>query len=156
MALADAIKATQERRSSGTPLDESSVAPEGVSLLSPSAAAVGDSSSGDPEQESSVTEAAAKDTPASSDSEPPFGVAETVTPSGIEIYFQAGPKRLYRIRDINIADSQRTPLTDWIEVASMSETLDILDKPALPFWGQRIGVRAILELIERGLLKWVP
>lgn len=82
-----------------------------------------------------------------SDPSIPFGVAQVVTPSGIEIYFQAGPKRLYRLRDINIADSQRTPLTDWIVVPSMSDVKDILDKPALPWWGMKIGIQSTLDVL---------
>lgn len=81
-----------------------------------------------------------------------WGVHQTVTPSGIEIYYQAGPKRLYRIRDINIADSQRTPLTDWIDVPSVSEILDILNKPGLPWWGMKVGVEGVRELVQSGAL----
>ena len=79
--------------------------------------------------------------PGPSESQVPRGVAETVTPSGISIYFQAGPKRLYKLNGK--------------EVPSMSDVLSILDKPGLPFWGQRVGVKAILELVDRGLLVMV-
>lgn len=78
----------------------------------------------------------------------PVGVATSVTPSGIEIYYQAGPKRLYRIRDINIADSERTPLTDWTEVPSVSKINDELAAPGLTWWAMKIGVEGIMTLFD--------
>lgn len=71
----------------------------------------------------------------------------TVTPSGIEVYYQAEPKRLYRIR-------RTEPETgEWIEVPSVTTVLDVLHKPALTWWGQTVGVSGVLSLIERGLFR---
>lgn len=78
----------------------------------------------------------------------PYGVADVVSPSGLEIHYEAGPKRLYRIRDWGTE-------ADWQEVPSVSTVLGVLDKPALVYWGNKIGVDGVLELVERGLLMWV-
>lgn len=64
----------------------------------------------------------------------PYGVTEVVTPSGLEIYYQAGPKRLYRI--------------DGEEVPSVSAVRDILHKPALVWWGMKVGVEGVLLLAK--------
>ena len=78
----------------------------------------------------------------------PKGVAQVVTPSGIEIYYQAAPKRLYRLR----GEDADGPL-EWVDVPSMSETLGILDKPGLPWWGMKIGVEGVLTLWDNGDLE---
>lgn len=64
------------------------------------------------------------------------GTAE-VTPSGIEVYFQSQPKRLYRVNGV--------------EVPSVSTVLDVLEKPPA-YWGMRVGVRGVLELYNREVL----
>ena len=71
--------------------------------------------------------------------EKPYGVQQVITPSGIEIYYQAGPKRLYRIRNAGI-----TP--KWIEPPSVSKVLDILEKGGLPWWGMKVGVQGVITL----------
>lgn len=79
----------------------------------------------------------------------PVGVATSVTPSGIEIYYQAGPKRLYRIRDIqgvNVSDD------DWIEVPSVSKINDELAAPGLTWWAMKIGVAGVLELLSQNAI----
>lgn len=70
--------------------------------------------------------------PAPSDA--PTGVAEVTTPTGVHIYYQSGPKRLYRVNNV--------------EVPSVTEVLGVLDKPALPWWGMKVGVAGVLELGE--------
>lgn len=75
--------------------------------------------------------------------EEPYGVSEVTTPSGVHIYYQAGPKRLYKIAG---------PDTDYREVPSVSEVKGILDKPGLPWWGMKVGVEGILELLDRGVI----
>lgn len=64
-----------------------------------------------------------------------------LTPSGLEVYFQSKPKRMYRVNGV--------------EVPSVTTVLGVLDKPALPFWGNKVGVDGVLELIRRGKLVWV-
>lgn len=81
----------------------------------------------------------------SSAAKEPYGVAQVVTPSGIEIYYQAGPKRLYRLRDTMPSGTYDVP---WIDVPSMSEILDILDSP-LAWWGMQTGVAGVTELVEK-------
>ncbi|HSE44318.1 MAG TPA: hypothetical protein VLA89_03210, partial [Gemmatimonadales bacterium] len=84
----------------------------------------------------------------------PYGVAQVVTPNGLEIYFQAGPKRLYRLRTTFWGHSPEgdDPEAPWIEVPSMSDVKDILDKAGLPWWGQGVGVRGTLTLAAEGLV----
>jgi hypothetical protein len=40
----------------------------------------------------------------------------------------------------------------WREVPSVTTVLGILDKPGLPWWGMKIGVEGVLELVRRGRL----
>lgn len=73
---------------------------------------------------------------------------ESTTPNGTVVYFQAEPKRLYRVcapEDAPIAGNYRT-------VPSVTEVLGVLDKPALPWWGMRVGVEGVLELAANGHL----
>lgn len=67
--------------------------------------------------------------------EEPWGVANVVTPSGTQIYYQAGPKRLY--------------LVDGEEVPSVSTVLQVLEKGGLSWWGMKVGVEGVLELLKR-------
>lgn len=53
------------------------------------------------------------------------------------IEYEPQPKRLYRI--------------DGVEVPSVTEILRVLDKPALTWWGQNVGVSAMLQLHQRGV-----
>jgi len=87
-----------------------------------------------------------------------------VTPSGIPVYYQSKPKRLYRIgpnplpTDLLIAIGLSAPdglgyLTDdWREVPSVTTVLGVLEKKALPWWGMKVGVEGVLSLYESGLL----
>src|SRR5581483_497187 len=65
----------------------------------------------------------------------PLVFTET-TPSGIIVEYQAQPKRLYRVNGV--------------EVPSVTTVLGVLDKPALPWWGMKIGVQGVLELWNQG------
>lgn len=85
--------------------------------------------------------------------EPQF--VSALTPSGIEVYYQWAPKRLYRVRE------QWVPTTtkdvnepgEWVEVPSVTTVLGVLDKAALPWWGMKMGVDGVLELQRRGLIR---
>ncbi len=79
----------------------------------------------------------------------------SVTPSGIEVGYSPAPRRFYQVRDINIADSLRTPLTEWQECPSVTTILGCLEKPGLSYWGNKIGADGVLELVRRGRLEWV-
>jgi hypothetical protein len=41
------------------------------------------------------------------------------------------------------------PMIDWVKVPSVSTILQVLDKPALPWWGMKIGVAGVLELVNK-------
>ncbi|GIV04009.1 MAG: hypothetical protein KatS3mg015_2839 [Fimbriimonadales bacterium] len=108
------------RKSSSAPLEEGSVpAPGGasspVSLLA--------------------------EEPSSSGAQEPYGVSQVITPKGIGIYYQAGPKRLYRI----CLEVDQKPEV-WVDVPAMSDILSILDKPGLPWWGMKVGVQGVASL----------
>ena len=74
-----------------------------------------------------------------------------VTPSGIEIRYQAEPKRGYQVRSGVRADGSHN--FDWRDAPSVTTVLGVLDKSAaLTWWGQKIGVAGVIELVNRGLL----
>lgn len=75
----------------------------------------------------------------------PTGVAQVLTPSGLEIYYQSGPKRLYRIRESAFYKGE------WQEVPSATKVLDVLPKP-LQWWGMEVGVRGVETLIKDGYI----
>jgi hypothetical protein len=85
----------------------------------------------------------------------------TVTPSGIPVYYQSEPKRLYRIgyKTTLSADSPallgaaQAEDTDWVEVPSVTTVLGVLDKPALPWWGMKVGAEGVMKLHNLGLVK---
>ena len=77
----------------------------------------------------------------------PSGVAEVITPAGIEIHYEAAPRRLYRIR-LDEAESSMALYANWEEVPSVSTVLGVLDKPALVWWGMKVGVAGLCELID--------
>ena len=84
-----------------------------------------------------------------------------VTPSGIPIYYQSAPKRLYRVGKKTrlkadspaLLGSAQAPDTDWREVPSVTAVLGVLDKPALPWWGMKVGVEGVIVLHNLGLLR---
>lgn len=69
------------------------------------------------------------------------------TPVGMEIRYEDA-KHLYFLREGSPADP-----TEWRQVPSVSTILKVLDKPALPWWGMKIGVAGVLELIDKHGLK---
>lgn len=76
----------------------------------------------------------------------PTGVVEVTTPTGIQIYFQQGPKRLYRVLEPNINAT-------WREVSSPSTILEVLEKGGLSWWGMKVGIEGVVRLIkEHGLV----
>jgi len=81
-----------------------------------------------------------------------------VTPSGIPVYYQSKPKRLYRIGKEKLvgADWDAAMLLadpeNWTEVPSVTTVLGVLDKPALPWWGMKCGVEGVLALYGSGHL----
>ena len=89
------------------------------------------------------------------------GVVE-ITPSGTPIYFQHDPRQ-YRVGpNIGTLD----PLTafellaevpdsvhQWGQVPSVSEVLDVLHKPGLPWWGMTTGVEGIQTLLSLNLAR---
>lgn len=72
-------------------------------------------------------------------------VEEVRLPSGLEVRYEDG-KHLYFIRESG------DPPTDWRKVVSVSTILKCLDKPALPWWGMKVGVQGVLALQEKGAL----
>lgn len=85
--------------------------------------------------------------------EPQF--VTSVTPSGIEVLYQWAPKRLYKVRHTEPQMGAGKPKDyDWSEVPSVTTVLGVLDKPALPWWGMKIGVQGVLELVERGVIPY--
>jgi hypothetical protein len=75
-----------------------------------------------------------------------YGVSTSLTPSGLEIYYQAGPKRLYKIRGESPGNWRQE---DWRVVPSVSTVLDILEKGGLSWWGMKVGVEGVIELGRR-------
>jgi hypothetical protein len=65
-------------------------------------------------------------------------LAEEQTPSGIQIRYGVKPKRMYQIR--------KGPKGRWKTVPSVTTVLDVLNKPGLPIWGQRVGIQGVLTL----------
>lgn len=91
----------------------------------------------------------------------------TVTPNGIPVYYQSEPRRLYRIGDFNghafqfdpenlLSLAQSDAPSDqemWREIPSVTTVLGVLDKPALPWWGQGVGAEGVTILHNLGLVK---
>lgn len=87
-----------------------------------------------------------------------------VTPSGIPVYYQSKPKRLYRVgpnrkwwAEFGISESElllaaqgvtdKGALVAWREVPSVTTVLDILDGPPV-WWGMQVGVAGVLEMLD--------
>jgi len=81
-----------------------------------------------------------------------------VTPSGIPVYFQSRPKRLYRVgppgwRPDLTPEEISARADEWREVPSVTTVLSVLDKGGgLIWWAQGIGVQGVLDLYESGQL----
>jgi len=88
-----------------------------------------------------------------SNGEEVWGQHTSLTPSGIEIYYQAGKKRLYRVRNMPVGDAAFSVSGEahgvWLDVPSVSEILDNLNKPGLPWWGMKVGVEGIMTLFAK-------
>ena len=67
-------------------------------------------------------------------------LSSSTVPAGYTIGYFVEPKRRYEI--------------DGVEVPSVTTVLGCLDKPALPWWGMKMGVAGVLALIEAGALGW--
>jgi hypothetical protein len=66
-------------------------------------------------------------------------VVTNETPSGLKVEYCPDPRQYW---------------VDGVPVPSVTTVLDILHKPALPYWGNKIGAEGVLELVRRGLLEW--
>lgn len=88
--------------------------------------------------------------PAPETDETPQGVVELELPSGIEVYYQAAPKRLYRVRQALLTGDEPGLSYDWVEVPSISTVTKILDKPGLVHWGEKVGINLVQELLRQG------
>ncbi len=69
----------------------------------------------------------------------PSGGKRAVTPNGTIIEFETKPKRRY--------------LVNGEEAVSVTTALEVLDKPALPWWGMTIGVKGVHALIGMGVVR---
>jgi hypothetical protein len=85
----------------------------------------------------------------------PLQFTTSLTPAGIEIYYQWSPKRLYRLRRAQEHSvgfpgdppvTYRLGLTEWLEVPSVTKVLECLNKPSLPWWGMTVGVGGVARL----------
>src|SRR5262245_14053270 len=65
-------------------------------------------------------------------------VTEQTTPNGTVIGYHSKPKRFYELDKVEAE-------------CSVSEPLKCLDKPALPQWGMRVGIAAVLDLHRLGI-----
>lgn len=97
------------------------------------------------------------------------GFTTALTPSGIEVLYQWEPKRLYKVREHTAPgdaafpclmeamgvekDDQGDFVGQWIEVPSVTTVLEVLDKPALPWWGMKIGIEGTIAMHNMGLLE---
>jgi len=76
----------------------------------------------------------------------------------LEIEFQNKPKRRYRLRWSEFAWVQPMNSSDpansqWVEVPSVTTVLELVkDAGPLIWWGQRVGIEGMLDLIARELL----
>ena len=96
-----------------------------------------------------VSVPAAAESESGSESSEPWGVTEISLPSQLEVYYQDGPKRLYRVRQLLQPDADAF---DWVEVPSMSTVTKILDKPGLVSWAEKSGASLVQELLRN---EWV-
>jgi hypothetical protein len=65
-------------------------------------------------------------------------VYENVTPSGLKVEYTADP---------------RTYWVNGVVVPSVTQILDVLHKPALPWWGMKVGVAGVIDLWDDGLIQ---
>lgn len=84
------------------------------------------------------------------------GSSDVTTPSGLKIHFESKPKRLYTIAAPQPGDGNTFDYLEPVEVISVTTALDVLYKGGLDWWGMRVGIDGVLELIERGELRLAP
>lgn len=91
--------------------------------------------------------------PAGTSPDEPCGVSTSLTPSGLEVYYQAGPKRLYRVRQQHMqSDPEQAWQTEWVDVPSVTTVNGVIDKSgALTWWGQGVGGIGTLRLQALGI-----
>lgn len=70
----------------------------------------------------------------------------TKTKTGIEVRYQAEPKRQYQVKPPGGQG-------EWREVPSVTTVLDCLNKSGLPWWGMKTGVAGFIELWEHGFVR---
>jgi hypothetical protein len=70
--------------------------------------------------------------------------SSVITPAGVEIAYFSAPKRKYEIR------GDWHGHEDWKEVPSVTKILEVLNKPALVWWGMKVGVEGLLKLMSMG------
>lgn len=82
-----------------------------------------------------------------------------ITPSGIEVFYQSEPKRLYKVREAiwqaGLRTARQPVQSEWIEVPSVTTVLGILNKPQLVWWGMQRGVEGVVDLFAKGVLATV-
>lgn len=79
-------------------------------------------------------------------------------PSGLGIRYEGSRHRYWlqhpdkRLPGSTFEDIFENPQEgdDWCQVESVSRVLKCLDKPALPWWGMKIGVEGVMRLIQAG------
>jgi hypothetical protein len=82
----------------------------------------------------------------------------SVTPSGVEVRYTSKPKRMYEVRwakkcirgECHYAGKCPCIDNDWVECPSVTTVLGCLDKPGLPWWGMKVGIEGVLELVKGG------
>jgi len=80
-----------------------------------------------------------------------------ITPSGIEVFYQSEPKRLYKVRRAHKATENvfgfQSHQWEYVpEVPSVTTVLGILNKPQLVWWGMQRGVEGVIDLFAKGVL----
>ena len=70
----------------------------------------------------------------------PSGPQSVVTPSGIALTFEEEPKRRYTVNGE--------------DAASVTTILGCLDKPALVWWGMKVGVEGVYSLFRNEHIPW--
>jgi hypothetical protein len=70
----------------------------------------------------------------------------TLAPSGLQIAYFVEPRRAYALRPGDEGE--------WTEVPSVTTVLKVLDKPALPWWGMKVGIDGVLQLAQMGVVRF--
>lgn len=93
----------------------------------------------------------------------------SLTPSGIECWYSWEPRRHYKLRWTpdpvwvepdpvrnpgSLVDARCRPymgMSEWREVPSVTSVLGVLDKPALVWWGMKVGIEGVRTLAAQAL-----